>query len=368
MLILIILFNLVFTVYLSYRLYKSFFVKYKSAIVISTIMILCNLFLIFRILEKALNIGSFGIIMFCADFIFAVCIYMGLCFLIIDIIKIIFKILHKTFINNKIQGIIVVILSVIICFLGHINSHTTKIKEYNITLNKNIVSPLKIVAFSDIHIGSDMSSSRLNKEVAIINNLKADVVFIVGDIIDNNIEDLTEEHIKELKEIKSLFGVYTVFGNHEYYSGNKNDIINLFKKAGFITLIDDIIYIKEKEFYIIGRDSLRHTNSSPTERVDIETLYRQIEDKTKPIIILDHIPVSHNDGQKINADIQISGHTHDGQFFPINLIVKKMYELSHGMINYNGFHFFVTSGLGLWGPPIRMGTDSEIIVINIDNK
>ena len=368
MLVFILILNIVFSIYIAYHIHLSFFDKYNRAKVTPFVMIICNLFIITRSIEKFSSYYIHDVFIFISDIILALFIYIFFFYLLTDFIKVVFKLFKTPFINHYIQGIVSVTLSVIICILGFINSHITKINEYNITLNKTVYTPFTFAALADIHIGSDMTPARLSREIQHINSLEPDFVVIAGDIIDNNVYDFTEEYIEEFKKLEAPLGVYVVFGNHEYYSGTQQEVLSVFNKAGFKTLIDDVVYIPEKEFYIIGRDSLRHTNSSNDERTSIETLYSRIDDKTKPVIILDHIPKSSLDGRKINADIQISGHTHDGQLFPINLIVKKMYELSHGMKNYDGFHFFVTSGLGLWGPPVRVGTDSEIMLINVANK
>lgn len=368
MMIFIIIQNIIFSIYAAYHLYFSFFTKYNRPAVTASIMLLCNAFIITRSIEKFSSYYVPDVFIFISDIILALFIYIFFFYLLTDFIKVVFKLFKTPFINHYIQGIVSVTLSVIICILGFINSHITKINEYNITLNKTVYSPFTFAALADIHIGSDMTPARLSREIQHINSLEPDFVVIAGDIIDNNVYDFTEEYIEEFKKLEAPLGVYVVFGNHEYYSGTQQEVLSVFNKAGFKTLIDDVAYIPEKEVYIIGRDSLRHTNSSNDERINIETLYSKIKDKTKPVIILDHIPKSSQDGRKINADIQISGHTHDGQFFPLNLVVKKMYELSHGMIKYDGFHYFVTSGLGLWGPPVRVGTDSEIMLINVTSK
>ena len=368
MLVFILILNIIFSIYTAYHIYLSFFSKYKRVKVTPFIILLCNSFIITRSIEKLTHSNMPDLFIFVSDIILALFIYIFLFYLFTDFIKVIFKLLKTPFINHYIQGLISVITAVIICMLGFLNSHLTKINEYNITLNKTVYTPFTFAALADIHIGSNMTPARLGKEIQKINRLKPDFVVIAGDIIDNNIHDFTEEYIEEFKKLEAPLGVYAVFGNHEYYSGTQREVLSAFSKAGFKTLIDDVVYIPEKEIYIIGRDSLRHTNSSNDERTSIETLYSHIDDKTKPIIILDHIPKSSHDGRKINADIQISGHTHDGQFFPVNLIVKKMYELSHGMKKYDGFHYFVTSGLGLWGPPVRVRTDSEIMLIHVVNK
>lgn len=367
-LVLLLMQNIIFFIYVAYHLYLSFFTKYKKSSSIPFIILLCNSFIITRSIEKFSSYYVHDVFIFISDIILALFIYIFFFYLLTDFIKVVFKLFKTPFINHYIQGIVSVTLSVIICILGFINSHITKINEYNITLNKTVYAPFTFAALADIHIGSDMTPARLSREIQHINSLEPDFVVIAGDIIDNNIQDFTEEYIEEFKKLEAPLGVYVVFGNHEYYSGTQREVLSAFSKAGFKTLIDDVVYIPEKEIYIIGRDSLRHTNSSNDERTSIETLYSRIDDKTKPVIILDHIPKSSHDGRKINADIQISGHTHDGQFFPVNLIVKKMYELSHGMKKYDGFHYFVTSGLGLWGPPVRVRTDSEIMLIHVVNK
>lgn len=367
MLSLILLSDIIFFTYTAYRLHSSFFKKYNRAVVVTVIILTANSFLISMAFTRLSGIDMpHDIFKFIPMVILALYVYIFMLYAVTDIIKIIFKILHKPFISNRLQGAAVVIISVFICLFGYFNAHNTKISKYSIKIDKHISSPIKIAALADIHIGSDMAAKRLENEIKKINNLNPDIIFIAGDIIDNNINDFTEEYINILNKFTAPLGIYTVFGNHEHYSGGKETILSLFNKAGFKTLIDETVYIPEKDFYIIGRNSLTHNNTYNI-RADIEKFANRI-DKNKLVIILDHIPLSLQDGKKISADMQISGHTHNGQFFPINLIVKNMYDISHGMKNYDGLYVFVTSGLGLWGPPVRVGTDSEIMLIEVSGK
>lgn len=366
--ILLIVQNLIFGLYIAYRIYLSFFKKYNAILVMGLVLLVNNTFLITRIINKHTGIELPDWVIFCAHIIFGISIYLLIIFVISDIFRIIARISKKPFISYRLQGIIVVSLSVIIFIYGYINSHHTNITVYDVTLNKEVAKPFKIAAVSDIHIGADMSAKRLLKEVEIINQQKPDIILLAGDMIDNNVDDFTEQHIEAFKNLKAPLGVYAVFGNHEYYSGSFDKVLSLFNKAGFNTLVDNVTYINDYNFYIIGRDSLRHTNSNGSERKQIEEFTHLIEDKSKPVIILDHVPKGLEDGKKINADIQISGHTHDGQFFPVNLIVRYLNVLSHGIINDNGFYYIVSSGLGLWGPPMRVGTKSEIVIINVSGK
>ena len=363
--LLILLQNIVFGSYIAFRLYQAFFSKYNMWLVIIIFLILSSTFLIARVLVRTFGLHVPNSIVFATHLILAFTNYLFMYLIATDIIRLIFKLFNAPFLSHTVQLSIVLLLTLITTIYGYINSHDTKITEYNIALKKDLKENFKIAAFSDLHIGADMSHKRLGKEVSIINNLKPDIIFIIGDIIDHNIEDLTQAHLDELKKLNAPLGVYAVMGNHDYYSADINTIKNLLEQANINTLIDDVTYIEEKGFYIIGRDSLRHTNDNGSKRQNIQALYDKIEDKTKPLIILDHVPKGIEDGKKINADIQISGHTHDGQTFPLNLLVRKISYLAHGMFLDDGFYYIVSSGIGLWGPPVRIGTNAEIIFINV---
>lgn len=366
--LLILLQNIVFGSYIAFRLYQAFFSKYNMWLVIIIFLILSSTFLIARVLVRTFGLHVPNSIVFATHLILAFTNYLFMYLIATDIIRLIFKLFNAPFLSHTVQLSIVLLLTLITTIYGYINSHDTKITEYNITLKKDLKENFKIAAFSDLHIGADMSHKRLSKEVSIINNLKPDIIFIIGDIIDHNIKDLTQAHLDELKKLNAPLGVYAVMGNHDYYSTDAAAIKNLLAQADINMLIDNVTYISEKGFYIIGRDSLRHTNDDGSKRQNIQALYEKVEDKTKPVIILDHVPKGIEDGKKINADIQISGHTHDGQTFPLNLLVRKISYLAHGMFLDDGFYYIVSSGIGLWGPPVRVGTDAEIILINVYSR
>lgn len=367
-LLFIILQNIVFGGYIALRLYQAFFSKHNVFLVVSLFILLFSSFLIIRLSVKHLGINIHNNIIYTSHIILAFTNYLFMYLVLTDIIRLVFKLTHTPFLSHTMQLSIVLLLTLVTVIYGYINSHNTKVTEYNIALNKDLKENIKIAAISDIHIGADMSPKRLEKEVNTINDLNADIIFIIGDIVDNNIKDFTQKHLNALKKLNAPLGIYAVIGNHDYYSTSAEIMKEILKKADITTLIDETVYVSEKGFYIIGRDSLRHTNDDGSKRQNISMLYEKIKDKTKPVIILDHVPKGIDDGKKINADIQISGHTHDGQTFPLNLIVRKMMPLSHGMIEKDGFYYIVSSGIGLWGPPVRVGTNAEIILINISGK
>jgi hypothetical protein len=164
---------------------------------------------------------------------------------------------------------------------------------------------------------------------------------------------------EELKQIKATLGVYAINGNHEYYSERPNSTSEFLQNKCGITVLRDSVALINNSLYVVGRDD--RTNSKRNSLAEVMAGL----DHTKPIILLDHQPFHLEEAEQNGVDIQISGHTHDGQIFPGNLIVKKMYEIGSGYKKKGNTHYYVSSGLGLWGPQYRIGTQSEIGVITL---
>jgi predicted MPP superfamily phosphohydrolase len=178
-----------------------------------------------------------------------------------------------------------------------------------------------------------------------------------GDIVEGDREDENMTAYEKLfREIKTRFGVFTVLGNHEYYGGQ--DKGSFFDKAGIKVLCDTILAI-DSSFFLGGR-----YDSHFRGRKKIEDLVKSVTESL-PLILIDHRPTEIDLVSRSIADVQMSGHTHNGQLFPINLITKKIYELSWGYSKKGNTHFFVSSGIQLWGPPVRTTGKSEIMVIDI---
>lgn len=178
-----------------------------------------------------------------------------------------------------------------------------------------------------------------------------------GDIAEGNREDENMIAVEKLfRKISPKYGVFTVLGNHEYYA--RQDKGNFFDKAGMKVLCDSFVVI-DNSFNLGGRyDSHFRT------RKTINKFLRSATD-TLPVILIDHRPTDIDRVSKTRVDIQLSGHTHNGQLFPINLITRRIYQLSRGYMKKGNTHFFVTSGIRLWGPPVRTAGKAEIMVIDI---
>ena len=151
-------------------------------------------------------------------------------------------------------------------------------------------------------------------------------------------------------------GVYVIFGNHEYYGEGDHLIADFYRKSNIKLLRDSCVQVND-DLYLAGRDDKHNPN-----RKELKDLLSTTANK--PVIVLDHQPYHLEDAANNNVDLQISGHTHNGQFFPANLVVKSMFELGYGYLRKGNTHFYVSSGLGLWGPQYRLGSRSEMVVVN----
>ena len=256
-----------------------------------------------------------------------------------------------------VMGVAVVGISLILTRGSYRFNHPDR-TEIEIALDKVLPEEgVKLVLVSDIHLSSSINSKQLSRYIEMINEEEADVVLIVGDLVDRDIEPLLKWNIGErLSSIRSKYGVYFVSGNHEFYGGTRVQIVDYLRSSGINVLIDSVAVAGDL-LVIAGRDD--RTNAR---RKELGALLDGI-DCSKPLILLDHQPFHLGEAEAAGVDLQLSGHTHNGQFWPGNLIVKMIYELPYGYMQKGRAHYYVTSGLGLWGPKFRIGTKSEMVVI-----
>jgi predicted MPP superfamily phosphohydrolase len=252
----------------------------------------------------------------------------------------------------------------IIVFLGFINARIPRIKKLEIKIPKlSNIKNLNIAVASDIHLGTIVSRLMLEKIVRLINSLEADIVLLPGDVVDEDIGPVIKQNLGEtLRKIKSRYGVYAVTGNHEYIGGVE-PACKYLEEHGIKILRDSYVMI-ENEIYIAGREDRSIKQFSGKLRKPLEEIMDGI-DKSKPIILMDHQPIKLVEAEKNGVDFQLSGHTHHGQLWPFNYITKKVYELSRGYKTKGSTQYYVSCGVGTWGPPIRTGNKPEIINIEL---
>ena len=260
--------------------------------------------------------------------------------------------------------ILSLIFTVVLLGYGYYNYHHPKTNTINIALDKPLAGdakPVKIVAVSDLHLGNGTGKTALKRYVKMINEQNPDLILIAGDLIDNSVVPLyTEKMMEELAELKAPLGIYMVPGNHEYISGIRKSM--QFINETPIRLLRDNVVTLPGGIQIIGRDD--RSNKS---RLSLQELVKNI-DPAKPVILLDHQPYNLSDTENAGIDLQFSGHTHRGQVWPVSLITDHLFDQSYGYRKWGNSHIYVSSGLSLWGPPFRIGTDSELVVFNITCK
>ncbi len=263
------------------------------------------------------------------------------------------------------SGLAVIALVSLTVLLGHINAVNPKIRKISLSIPKPLSEGdnMKLVMVSDIHLGALIGESREKKLVSMIKNQKPDLVVLCGDIVDGDIGEVLRKNLgRHIQEIKAPLGVYAIPGNHEYIGGITKTLPYL--RSININVLRDQAVTLPNGVQLIGRDDIDGKRMADIPRKNLSQLLIGI-DKTKPIIVLNHQPVNLDEAVKEKVDLHLSGHTHNGQLWPLNYMTKAIYKLSWGYLKLGDTNFYVSSGFGTWGPPVRTGNSPEIVVFNL---
>ncbi len=297
--------------------------------------------------------------------------YLTLMWLIIDLVLYINrrKPLLGNYFNNHPRNsgalfFIVTSLSIAaIMYVGNRKFRYPVVTKQKITINKSAgdISSMRIVAVSDLHLGYLIDKRYAKRYVELIMEQEPDLVLFIGDIIDAEIAPLVNQKMNEdFLKLNPPMGVYGCTGNHEYrYQAETK--INWLNNEANITMIRDSAVLIDNSFYIVGREDLVYPK-----RTDLKSIIEeQSIDTSLPMIVLNHTPNNLDEEMENGADLALYGHTHEGQIFPFNIIVRMMFEVSSGYKQKENTHVFVSSGLGLSGPQYRIGTKSEVVVLDV---
>lgn len=307
----------------------------------------------------------------------------------IDVVRLILKYaVHASWIQSRIVfaavGACCICIVIIISFSGIYHAKHIKVTPYKITVDKSApdMDSLKIVLLADTHFGYNSGAVHAQEIVDKINEQQPDLVCIAGDIFDNEYDAVREpEKISEiLRTIRSKYGVYACWGNHDLnepilagftFKHKKEDSKQLkdprmkrFLQNSNIQLLEDEAVLIDNSFYVVGRKDASLIEKIEEKRKTPAQLTQKL-DKDKTIIVIDHQPKELQDIADTGVDLDLCGHTHDGQTFPGNFTVKFLWENPCGYLQKGSMHNIVTSGSGVWGPAMRVGTDSEICTINL---
>ena len=278
--------------------------------------------------------------------------------------------------------IIPLIVTVAVNLAGSQTAHDVKVTNYSIEKERlGLTEPARIVLFADTHIGVNSSTKIYEDMVERINEQYADLVVVAGDLVTSSFGAMRdpEAYASIMRGIESKYGVYAVYGNHDVdepllggftYAGKENAKRNpamegWVNDCGWKLLTDDVMKIPElNDLVIAGRRDESRPGEGFDERAPLSDLLKDT-DPDDSILLLQHEPSDLYELDEYGVDLSVSGHTHDGQIFPGNIITKFLTEQSYGMKNWGEAIAVVTSGVGYYGPPIRVCTISEIVVINL---
>ena len=262
---------------------------------------------------------------------------------------------------------VAIVAAILISAYGAWNARRPHVTTYTVAVDKPTTrsEPLSIVALTDIHMGHIMNAGRIRRLVDEVNKLKPDVVLLPGDVVDEDIRPVMEQDLgRMLKEIHAPLGIYAATGNHEFIGGVKA-AVDYLESEGIVVLRDRAVRI-EPDIWIVGRDDIAGRRMGGPIRKELKQILDEgAVDPDQLIILMDHQPHGLDEGMTAGADLQVSGHTHNGQLWPFNFITGAIFELDWGYKRKGNMHVIVSCGAGTWGPPVKVGSVSEIVQIHV---
>ncbi len=266
--------------------------------------------------------------------------------------------------TRMITAITVVSAVFLVVLGGHLNARAPRVRTLDLAIAKS--SPLgsvKIVAATDIHLGTLVCRKFFDSIVDRINALEPDLVLLPGDIVDEDLAPVVRQNLGEsLRRIRARHGVYAITGNHEYIGGAEPACRYLSEHG--VTMLRDSTAVVAGGLVLVGREDLSVAHFNGKRRAPLEEVMKDV-DRSLPILLMDHQPSDLDAAVRNGADVQISGHTHHGQLWPFGYLAQLVYEVSWGYKKKGETHIYVSCGVGTWGPPVRTGNRPEIVAMNL---
>lgn len=330
--------------------------------------ILVPIFIVGSILERTFSSAFSEWVYRIGAFWLAFMLYFTIAAVLIDMIRIFNYFFHFLPMFSAIMklrlGLIVVSLVSVIVIAGHINALWINVKEIPLTIHKKVsgASEIKILLASDIHLGALIGERREKRLLEIIREQKPDLVLLAGDLVDGEIAPVLRKNLgRHIQEISTPYGVYAISGNHEYIGGIDKTMPYL-KSINIRMLIDEVITLPNG-IQLVGRNDYS-AGRGANARKSLAELTSGL-DFSNPVIVLNHQPYDLQEAVDAKVDLHLSGHTHNGQLWPFNFLIKSIFELSWGYLQKGNTHFYVSSGYGTWGPPVRIGNRPEVVVFKL---
>ncbi|MFV0364700.1 MAG: metallophosphoesterase [Suipraeoptans sp.] len=318
-------------------------------------------------------------------------LYIILTIIIVDAISLlliyIIKVDQKKLVSKKLfvtVGTICIVIVLTLSVYGTVNGNIIRTTHYDVSIDKDAknIDTLKIVFVADLHLGYNKGIRQMTQMVDKINMQNPDIVMIGGDIFDNEFDAIAnpDQVAKVLSSIDSKYGTYACLGNHDIsekilagftFKSDEpkeasDEMYQFIEDSGMLLLQDKGTMIDDS-FYLYGRADAERPGRGISVRAAPNEITEDI-DKNIPIIILEHEPRESQELADAGADLQLAGHTHDGQMFPGNLTIHLFWDNPYGLTEYDNMTNITTSGVGVFGPNMRVGTKSEITVIDVSFK
>ncbi|MSS75038.1 metallophosphoesterase [Candidatus Pacearchaeota archaeon] len=291
--------------------------------------------------------------LFTRSFYFLSCLWMGALFIGVWLV-LLFQIV-SVFIGFSpfLSGSILMVLDIGLVLFGFINARHVRLREVVLSSRK-LRKSLRIVQLSDIHLGTINLAPFLEKLVVRTNRLNPDIVVITGDLVDGS-APVSSTMLQSLNDIRAP--VFYVIGNHEIYDGLEG-VLRILRKTKVRVLRNEIV--KHAGIQIAGVDFYEGTQEV------ISHIKRLKFSKYFFTLLLNHAPTGFPEAVRQGVDLELSGHTHGGQLFPFTLFVRLTYRYVRGLHSLQGSHIFISQGVGTWGPPLRLGTSSEMTLVTLN--
>ena len=255
------------------------------------------------------------------------------------------------------------LLAVLITTVGFVNARrraSIRIVDVPIAGLPPSLHGFSIVQITDIHVGATIKHGYVSRIVDAVNALEADMIAITGDLVDGSVGRLAP-HTAPLERLSARYGTFFVTGNHEYYSGANAWIAEL-RRLGVSVLLNEHVVLEHfgESVVVAGVTDLSAHHFDPAHRSDPVAALAGAPAKAAVRVLLAHQPRSAFAAAKAGFHLQLSGHTHGGQFFPWNFVVKLLEPFAAGLHRLDDLWIYVSRGTGYWGPPKRFGAPSEI--------
>lgn len=344
--------------YVSWHVWRVLPFSVTVKVVVMVLMLLALCCMVMQFMSDSVPLGMATAMYEIGNSWLIIMFYLLMAFLVLDIGRLVHLVPAAWLKDNAITSLVLAGVMLVTFIGGNIHYHNKQRQEINLTTEKPLERPLKIIMVSDIHAGFHNRRDEVARWVNMINAEKADLILIAGDLIDGNVRPLKAQGTAdELSRLNAP--TFACLGNHEYITG-LDKALDLLNSTGINILRDERVSVNGVT--IVGRDDRSNR--------DRKSIAQLLEGATRSnyIILLDHQPYHLEESEQNGVDLQLSGHTHRGQVWPLNWVTKKIYECDYGQYRRGKTDYYVSSGLGIWGGKFRIGTDSEYAVITVSHQ